>query len=127
MTNRDFLTAIAENETLAAEVRAHASAALERMNAENEKRRNTESKARIANKPLVETIMTSILMESPITAKETAARLNDLLPELETPVTTQRASAILRQLAEDGLIARTELKEKGKTVKGYSLKAEEEQ
>ena len=52
MTNRDFLNAIIKND-INDEVIAHATAALEKLDATNEKRRNTPSKTQKANEPLV--------------------------------------------------------------------------
>ena len=74
MTNREFYTAIA-NGTVNDEVIAHAAAALEKLDATNEKRRNTPSKSQIENAPLIEKIVNEVLTSEPKTATDVAAVL----------------------------------------------------
>ncbi len=112
MTNREFLNAIVANETIADEIREHAQAELDKMDAANEKRKNKPSKAALENAPLIETIVNEILGTEPVTASDVAATLG---------VSVQKASSLLRAIAAAGNANVTEVKipKKG-TQKGYT-------
>lgn len=112
MTNREFYNAIV-NGTINDEVTAFAQAALEKMDATNEKRRNTPSKTAIENQPLIDTIVTSILTHEVKTASDVATELG---------VSVQKASALLRQIVADGKATVEDVKvaKKG-TQKAYKL------
>ena len=112
MTNREFLNAVIAG-TVTEDVIAHAQAALEKMEATNEKRRNTPSKTAIENQPLIDTIVGTILTAEPKTASDVAAELG---------VSVQKASALLRQIVADGKATVTDVKvaKKG-TQKAYAL------
>jgi Fic family protein len=112
MTNREFLNAIATNETLADEIREHAQAEIDKMDAANEKRKNKPSKKAEENAPLVETIVNEILGTEPVTASDVAATLG---------VSVQKASSLLRTIAAAGNANVTDVKipKKG-TQKGYT-------
>ena len=112
MTNREFYTAIS-NGTINDEVIAHAIAALEKLDATNEKRRNTPSKTAIENQPLVDQIVSEILTSEPKTASDVAAVLG---------VKVQKASALLRQIVANGQAVVSEVKvPKRGTQKAYAL------
>lgn len=112
MTNRDFYNAII-NGTINDEVIAHATASLEKLDATNEKRRNTPSKTQEANAPLYAQIVDTILTAEPKTASDVAADLG---------VSVQKASALLRGLVADGKAVSTDVKVAGKgTCKAYTL------
>ncbi len=111
MTNREFFNAIIANEAISEEVRAHATAALAKWDESLKKRAEKPSKAQEANKPLVEAIKRAFA-ENPklvVTASTVAPSLN---------VSVQKASAILRGLADAGFLKRGEAKipKKGKVV-----------
>jgi predicted HTH transcriptional regulator len=112
MTNREFYNAII-NGTVNDEVVAFAQGALDKMDATNEKRRNTPSKTAIENQPLIDTIVGSILTAELKTASDVAAELG---------VSVQKASALLRQIVADGKATVTDVKiaKKG-TQKAYAL------
>lgn len=113
MTQRDFYNAVI-NANVNDEVTEYATGALAKMDAANEKRRNTPSKAQKENAPLVEQIVNEILdAETPKTATEVGEILG---------VKVQKASALLRQVVAEGKAVSTDLKvpKKG-TVKGYTL------
>lgn len=112
MTNREFYNAIV-NGTLNDEVAAFAQAALDKMDATNEKRRNTPSKTAIENQPLIDAILGGILTHEPKTASDVAAELG---------VSVQKASALLRQIVADGKATVSDVKvaKKG-TQKAYAL------
>ena len=117
MTKREFYTAI-KNGEIDEQVKLFASEELEKMDAVNEKRRNTLSKKAKENEPLLQQITDEILTEEPKTATDVAAILN---------VSVQKASGLLRRLVEDGKAVKVDVKIKGKgTQKGYTkVEAEE--
>lgn len=112
MTNREFYNAIV-NGNVNDEVIAQAQAALDKMDAANEKRRNTPSKKAIENQPILDTIVNEVLTSEPKTASDVAA---------EIKVSVQKASALLRALVADGKAVATDVKvpKKG-TQKAYTL------
>lgn len=112
MTKREFYTAIMNGE-IDEQVKLFASEELEKMDAANEKRRNTLSKKAQENQPLLQQITDEILTEEPKTATDVAAVLE---------VSVQKASGLLRRLVEDGKAVKVDVKIKGKGKgKGYSL------
>ena len=104
MTKREFYTAIMNGE-IDEQVKLFASTELEKMDAANEKRRNTLSKKAQENLPLFEKIMNEILDDEPKTATDVATVLE---------VSVQKASGLLRRLVEDGKAEKTDIKIKGK-------------
>jgi len=100
MTNREFYTAIA-NANLSDEITAFATAAIEKMDATNEKRRSTPSKTAIENQPLLDKIVGEILTAEPKTATDVAGELG---------VSVQKASALLRALVAEGKAVQGEAK-----------------
>lgn len=113
MTNREFFSAIVAaniNEDLT----NHAKVEIEKLDTRNAKRANTPSKAQIENEPikklLVELFDSAELI---LTASDCAARVE---------ISTQKASALLRQLVDEGRLSKLEVKvpKKGKQV-GYTL------
>lgn len=113
MTKREFYTAIINGE-IDEQVKLFASEELEKMDAANEKRRNTQSKkAQEKNLPLLQLITDEILTEEPKTATDVAAVLE---------VSVQKASRLLRRLVEDSKAVKVDVKIKGKgKCKGYAL------
>ena len=111
MTIREFYKAIAaSNES--DEIKAFAAEALTKMDEKNEKRRNTPSKAQLANEPIKKAFVAEISAE-PRTASELAAAFE---------ISTQKASALLRALVAEGAITEATIKVKGKgKVKQYSI------
>lgn len=117
MTKREFYAAIMKGE-IDEQVKLFAAEELDKMDAVNEKRRNTLSKKAQENQPLLDKIEGEILTEEPKTATDVAAILE---------VSVQKASGLLRRLVEDGKAAKVDVKIKGKgTQKGYVLPTEEE-
>lgn len=109
MTKREFYVAIANGE-MNDEVKATAAEYIAKMDEANEKRKNTLSKKQEEN----EAIKTEILGHLDTEAK-TATTIGELMG-----VSTQKASALLRQLVNDGKATATEVKipKKG-TQKAY--------
>lgn len=113
MTNREFYNAIV-TANLSDEMTEKAQALLAQIDARNEKRASTPSKTAIANAPLKNAIVALFTDEvKTLTAPEVGAHLE---------VSTQKASALLRQMVEGGVLTAEEVKvpKKGK-VKAYSL------
>lgn len=121
MTSRDFFTAIASNEAVSADLRDYATEQIAKLDAKNAKRSSKPSKTQIANEP----IKTAIIEYLTANGQTTASELATALSTEETPVTTQKASALCRQLVADKLVEQTEVKipKKG-AVKAYSVVSE---
>ena len=113
MTKREFLNAIASAE-VSEEVKDYAVAAIAKMDATNEKRKNSETKAQKANAPFVEKLENEILdPDEPKTASDVAAIFE---------ITPQKASGILRTMVNAGKAFVEDVKVTGKgTQKGYTL------
>ena len=111
MTNREFYTAIAENETLTAEIRDHATEQIAKLDATAEKRKGKVSKAdqekRDANAALAAKVAAEILTAEAKTATDVAAILTEMLGE---EVKVQKASYLCREAVKMGLATQTEVK-----------------
>ena len=110
MTNREFYTAIAENETLTTEIRDHATEQIAKLDATAEKRKGKVSKAdqekRDANAALAAKVATEVLTTEAKTATDVAAILTEMLGE---EVKVQKASYLCREAVKMGLAAQTEV------------------
>lgn len=117
MTNREFLTAIA-NSSLSDELTAYAAEQIIKLDMRNaarkEKQSSKPSKTAIENEPIKASIMEFLSAQSePMIAADIAENVN---------ITTAKASSLLRQLVNDGKVIKSEVKipKKGK-VNGYSI------
>lgn len=123
MTNREFYTAIAENETLTEEIRTHATEAIAKLDATAEKRKGKVSakdqEKRDANAAMAAHIAETILTTEAKTATDVAEILT---AEAGEPVKVQKASYLLRLAVTMGLANATEVKipKKG-TQKAYTI------
>lgn len=110
MTTREFFEAII-NANINEELTTYAAEGIAKLDKRNEKRSSKPSKTAIANAPIKDGIA-NLLVEKPMTASEVGVAME---------ITTQKASALLRQLVEDGVLVATEVKvpKKGK-VKQYT-------
>ena len=116
MTNREFYNAIL-NADVAQDIKDFARGEIDKLDARNDKRKNTQTKAQKEN----EGVMTSIL--------DHLAKGSDVASGIATAlgISTQKASALCTQLANEGKIEKTEIKVKGKgAVKGYTAVADAE-
>ena len=112
MTEREFMNKVIESK-ISEELVEYAKAAINKLDARNEKKKNTPTKAQIANEKLKEQIV-DLLKEGAKTAAQVGASLE---------VSTQKASALLVQLVIEEVATSTEVKVKGKgSVKSYSIK-----
>ena len=122
MTNREFYTAIAANETLAEDIRTHATEQIAKLDATAEKRKGKVSAKdqakRDENAALATKVATEILGAEAKTATDVATALTEMLGE---EVKVQKASYLCRLAVELGLANATEVKipKKG-TQKAYT-------
>lgn len=117
MTNREFLTAVA-NSSLSDELTTYAAEQIAKLDMRNaarkEKQSSKPSKTAIENEPIKASIMEFLSTQSePMIAADIAENVN---------ITTAKASSLLRQLVNDGKVVKSEVKipKKGK-VNGYSI------
>lgn len=113
MTKREFLMAvIAKVED--AELKLFAEQEIEKMDERNAKRKNSPSKKSLENEPIKERIVEVLNgCEGLTIASEIAEKVE---------ISTQKASALCRQLVESGTLYAEEIKVKGKgKVKGYKV------
>ena len=114
MTNREAYNVVISG-VITEELIAWAQENLDKMNAANEKRRNTVSKAEIANAPIREQIVSEILGTELKTASMIAA-------EMGGEITHNKVTAVLKKAVEDGTVVKEDVKVAGKgTQKGYRL------
>ena len=123
MTNREFYTAIAANETLSEEIRNHATEQIAKLDATAEKRKGKVSAKdqakRDENAALATHIAQDILSTEPKTATDVAAALT---AEAGEEVKVQKASYLCRLAVEMELAAQTEVKIPKKGVqKAYTV------
>ena len=115
-TKREFLKGIVEGAVVTAEQAAFAVKEIEAIDKRNEKRKATPSKTAVANEPIKADIVKALEGKGPTPASALA---------LAVGITTQKASALARQLVEAGTLEAFEVKVKGKgKVKAYALKPE---
>lgn len=117
MTNREFLTAVA-NSSLSDELTTYAAEQITKLDMRNaarkEKQSSKPSKTAIENEPIKASIMEFLSTQpEPMVAADIAENVN---------ITTAKASSLLRQLVNDGKVVKSEVKipKKGK-VNGYSI------
>lgn len=118
MTSRDFFTAIASNEAVATDLREYATEQIAKLDAKNAKRTSKPSKTQLANEPIKAAILAYLTEKG---TAETAPNIAVALSTEEAPVTTQKVSALCRQLVADKAVEQTEVKVPKKGVlKAYS-------
>lgn len=112
MTEREFLTAIINIDGIAEDLKAHAEEGIAKLDARNDKRKNTETKAQKENRELMGTILRLVAGTQGKVASEIATEMG---------VSTQKASALCSLLVKEGLLSVTDTKVKGKgAVKLYT-------
>lgn len=110
MTNREFLMKVAALGDV--ELAEHAQAAIAKLDAANEKRKEKVSKKAEENQPLVDRIVGEILGDEPVTATDVAGVLE---------VSVQKASMLCRAAVAQGKAVQQEIKVKGKgAMKAYT-------
>lgn len=112
MTNREFFKAIM-NAEVSEELKAHAKAEIEKLDNKNEKRKNTQTKTQKENEVIKDQIVALIEENGAMVASVIATKLN---------ISTQKASALCKQLVEEKELVVTDIKVKNKgTLKQYAL------
>jgi hypothetical protein len=109
MTNREFFVAIASNTNLTADLREHAQTQVDKMDASNAKNRGKESKTYKANLPLMAEVLELLAEKSMLTSEVAVAMSTE-----ERPISTSKASALLRTLEGEGKVTSVKVKVKGK-------------
>ena len=111
MTTREFFTAILSAD-VADDVKEFASQGIAKLDSRNQKRAEKPSKTALANEPIKASIV-DLLAGGGRVASEIGVALD---------ISTNKASALCRQLVEGGKLTVTDIKVKGKgSVKYYSL------
>ena len=103
MNEREFLTAVI-NGTITADVIAHATEGIAKLDARNEKRKATQTKAQKENEPIAQAIL------------EALANGGMLGVDLATAIgqTTQKTNGVAGNLVKEGKVVKTKVKVKGK-------------
>ncbi len=115
MTSREFFTAVIEGK-INDEIKEFAQLQIEKLDSKNAKRKTTESKTQKENKDIKTSLLATMEKDKVYTASEVAGM------EIKGITSTQKASALLRQMVETGTLTSEEVKVKGKgKVKGYRL------
>lgn len=109
MTQREFYKGVIAS-AVTGQVKAFAESELAKMDARNEKRRNTQTKEQVANEGLKADILDTIGDERKV-ASEIASALG---------ISTQKVSALCKQMVDSGILVKEEVAIKGKgKVLGY--------
>lgn len=112
MTNREFYKAIIGSE-VNEELKAFAQAEIDKLDKKNEKRKNTQTKTQKENEGIKTQIVNLIEEKGSMVASVIATELN---------ISTQKASALCKQLVEEKELVVADIKVKNKgTLKQYSL------
>lgn len=115
MTNREFLTAVAASESVAENIKEYALQQIDKLNMRNQNRTSKPSPKQLENENFKMEIMEKIFIDNETVA--TAAQVGDIME-----FSTQKASALLRQLEKDGTLKSSEVKITGKgKQKAYQL------
>ena len=112
MTNREFYKAVIGSE-VNEELKAFAQAEIDKLDKKNEKRKNTQTKTQKENEGVKTSIVNLIEEKGSMVASVIATELN---------ISTQKASALCKQLVEEKELVVSDIKVKNKgTLKQYSL------
>lgn len=117
MTKREFLQAVIATETVAVNVKEFAQSEIKKLDARNASRSSKPTKAQIENEPIKKKIV-ELLTE--VGEKYVASAIAE-----KVEISTQKASALCRQLVDEGKLQVEEVKvpKKGRQ-KAYSVIAE---
>lgn len=110
MTNREFYTKITEMTNIDAELIEFAAAAIEKLDATNEKRKETTAKKaleREAERAPIRDAIVACITDEPKTA-------TTLIAEAGVEIKPQSIPSLLKGLVGEGTIIKTEVKVKGK-------------
>ena len=117
MTEREFLTKVLAIEGIAKDLADYANEGIAKLDARNDKRKNTQTKAQKENAEVMKSIVALIEAKGAMVASAIGAELG---------ISTQKASALCKLLVDNKALAVADIKIKNKgTVKEYSLAVEE--
>lgn len=112
MTEREFLTKVLEIEGIANDLKTHAEEGIAKLDARNDKRKNTQTRAQKEN----EGVMTAIVEYLTANGSKVSSEIGTALG-----ISTQKASALCKILVDNGKATVADVKVKGKgTVKQYT-------
>ena len=112
MTEREFLTKVLAIEGIDKELADHATEGIAKLDARNDKRKNTQTKAQKEN----EGVMTAIVEYLTANGSKVSSEIGTALG-----ISTQKASALCKILVDNGKATVADIKVKGKgTVKQYT-------
>lgn len=112
MTRREFMEMVIA-ETTNDEIKVFAEGEIEKMDKANARRSEKRAERKAENEPIKEKIFEVLNSEDVTLASEIAEKVE---------ISTQKASALLRQMVEDGKVTSENVKVKGKgTKKGYKI------
>lgn len=112
MTEREFLTKVLAVEGLSTELADHANESIAKLDARNDKRKNTQSKAQKENEGIMNDIYGYLVTHGASVASAIGGALG---------ISTQKASALCKLLADAKRVTVADVKVKGKgTVKQYT-------
>ena len=113
MTEREFLTKVIAIEGISKELSDYATEGIAKLDARNDKRKNTQTKAQKEN----EVVMTAIIDHLTAHGSDVASSIGTALG-----ISTQKASALCKLLVDGGKLTVADVKVKGKgTVKQYTV------
>jgi hypothetical protein len=113
MTEREFLTKVIAIEGISKELSDYATEGIAKLDARNDKRKNTQTKAQKEN----EGVMTAIVDHLTANGSDVASSIGTALG-----ISTQKASALCKLLVDSGKLTVADVKVKGKgTVKQYTI------
>jgi sRNA-binding protein len=110
MTNREFLTAVI-NGTITADVTAHATAEIAKLDARNAKRKTAEGAIKEENKPIADAI-TAALANGAMISKDLANAIG---------VSTPKVNGVAGEMVKLGMLTKTKVKVKGGEATEYAL------
>ena len=113
MTEREFLNKVLAIEGIDKELSDYASEGIAKLDARNDKRKNTQTKAQKENEGIMTSIVDLLANEGAKVASSIGASLG---------ISTQKASALCKLLVNEGKVTVADVKVKNMgTVKQYSL------
>ena len=113
MTEREFLNKVLAIEGIDKELSDYASEGIAKLDARNDKRKNTQTKTQKENEGIMTSIVDLLANEGAKVASSIGASLG---------ISTQKASALCKLLVNEGKVTVADVKVKNKgTVKQYSL------
>lgn len=115
MTEREFLTAVSTSNGVAENIKEYALERIDKLNMRNQNRTSKPSSKQLENEQIKAAILEQVFVNA-----ETVATAAEVGQKME--ISTQKASSLLRQIAESGILKSFEVKvpKKGKQ-KGYQL------